>query len=74
MDARARLQEGREQFEPFLPPQLEIEESQIEALGAQRLQRLGAVGGLGDMVSHALQGRPQRTAQARFVVDDEQFQ
>ena len=49
----------------------QVEQHEVEAVVAQPGERLYAVGGLLDVAGDSLQHRPQRGAERRVVVDDE---
>ena len=69
--AGAEREKRTQNVEPLFLPQPQIEEHDVERRAAHELVGLCAVAGLGDAVAHRLQGKPQRFAQARLVVNQE---
>ncbi len=65
-------QQFRQQVEPLLARQPQVEEGDVEQAVAEQLQCLRGIDRLGGVVAHRLKRQPQRPAHAGVIVDDQE--
>ena len=71
MKAGGQAQQPRQQVQPLLLGQAQIEQGRLERPASQEIEGLGAVAGLDRLVSEHLQRHAERASQARVIVNHE---